>query len=257
MFPSRFKKGWVKGSSAEEVSINHTKANNARLDKHVSRALSVGKDVHLFQCVECGEEQLYTELGRLVNPTRRAKYPQTRGKTGKLVLCRNQEFEHRILYVAGRKNAKPQQFLEYMGPKGPEDFGFSTSDEDDEEAAVPQVQELQGSGGEDVPIEEAGFPEHVLHRLNHKFVEAGFPGSGGEGQNISEGAQEIPQTRELVPAPRSRIRKFFLEPLDKEREAPLSENPLWMGAVPEQDSEDDDQSQDDVLLWTSQEVKRP
>ena len=39
-----------------------------------------------------------------------------------------------------------------MGPKGAEDFAFSTSDEDDEEAAVPQIPELPGSAGEELPF---------------------------------------------------------------------------------------------------------
>ena len=257
VFPGRVKIKWVKSSSAE-VSIIRSKAVNATLEKKVSRALSLGKDVHLFQCVECDQEQLYTDLIGLRTTTKYAKYPQLRNKIGKLAICRNQEYEHRILYSTGRKTARAQQFFEYMGPKGAEDFASSTSDEDDEEAAVPQIQELPGSGGEELPFSAAGFPEHVLHR------------------NISQGAQ-------LVPKRMFRIRKFFLgddpktsvvptpvvpspqvvvastseeitsERLDEEREAPLSENPLWMGA---DSSEEDDQSQDDDLLWTSQELKR-
>ena len=122
------------------------------------------------------------------------KYPQIRGKTGKVAICRNQEYEHRIRYATGKKkaNREPRQFFEYMGPRGAEDFASSTSDEDDEEAAAPQIQELPGSGGEELPFSVAGFPEHVLHR------------------KISEGAQEQAQTQELVPKRMSRIRKCFL-----------------------------------------------
>ena len=67
-----------------------------------------------------------------------------------------------------------------MGPKGAEDFAFSTSDEDDEEAAVPQIPELPGSAGEELPFPVAGFPE---------------------------GEQEQAQPQEQ---PMSSIRKFFL-----------------------------------------------
>ena len=81
------------------------------------------------------------------------KYPQIRGKTGKVAICRNQEYEHRIRYATGKKkaNREPRQFFEYIGPRGAEDCS-SASDEHDEEAAVPQIQELPGSGGEELPL---------------------------------------------------------------------------------------------------------
>ena len=50
--------------------------------------------------------------------------------------------------------------------------------------------------------------------------------------------------------------EIISERLDKEREAPLSENPLWVGSDYSPGETDDDQSQDDDLLWISQELNR-
>ena len=82
------------------------------------------------------------------------KYPQICGKTGKRVTCRNQDYEHRILYVSKRK---PCQFVEYTGPRGPEDFA-STSDEEDGVESLsenPQTQE-QTAAAPEIISEQTG-----------------------------------------------------------------------------------------------------
>ena len=242
-------------------------SSSAGYQKKLAAARQAGETLLVWRCNECGEE---TE--RLATKTAVSQWPACRYK----IKCLNEDCtcnskpggaHMRFTSVCFRTVSVDDRVAE----EAPEALMLTGTDQN---STQPQPQEqpaaAPGEGFDSYGIalrwDDPDAEFVVCSQNSHGSWNICQESQGDQAvdldpeQIISEGTCEvITGANWIATGPlvgNTHSEEIISERLDKEREAPLSENPLWVGSDYSPGETDDDQSQDDDLLWISQELNR-